>query len=142
MVSLLDSSKNMPLKIKEVDTPAAGTWSRDCELIYLSNYKGFTAVYHRDEDDTYWILRCALIVAYKVTSEEFSRKGYLINLPVDGAFFEILDSPWIHEFGEDQARILDKCAHYVLQFYDETIEVIAQEFVFEQLKEKPIFNLE
>ena len=33
--------------------------------------------------------------------------------------------------------ILDKCKHYVLQFYDETIEIIAQEFVFEQLREKP-----
>lgn len=125
------------MKIEKIGTPAAGTWARDCELLCLSDSGGFKIIYHRDEDDTYWSLQCERIVAYKVTSEEFSRTGYLINLPVDGAFFEILDSPWIHEFGQEKDRILDKCMHYVLRFYDETIEVIAQNFDFEQLKEKP-----
>jgi hypothetical protein len=128
------------MKIEKVDTPAAGTWARDCELLCLSDCKGFKISYHRDEDDTYWCLRCKGVVAYNVMGEEFSRTGYLINLPVDGAFFEILDSPRIKEFGEERARILDKCKHYVLRFYDETIEIIAQEFVFEQLQEKPIIN--
>ncbi len=128
------------MKIEKVDIPAAGTWARDCELLCLSDCKGFKISYHRDEDDTYWCLQCKGIVAYKVFSEEFSMVGYLLNLPVEGAFFEILDSPWIHEFGREQARILDKCKHYVLQFYDETIEIIAQDFIFEKLKEKPIIN--
>ena len=125
-----------------MDTPAAGTWARDCELICLSDYKGFRLSYHKDEDDTYWSMQCEGIVAYQVTGEEFSRAGYLINLPVDGAFFEISDSPWIHEFGQEQARILDKCKHYVLRFYDETIEIIAKDCVFEQLNGKPKFNIE
>ena len=125
------------MKIEKIDTPAAGTWARDCELLFLSQHKGFKLSYHRDEDDTYWNLKCARIVAYKVINEEFSRYGYLINLPTEGAFFEILDSPWIREFGREEARILDKCKHYVLRFYDETIEIIAQEFIFEQLEEKP-----
>ncbi len=128
------------MKIEKIDTPAAGTWARDCELLCLSQHKGFKLSYHRDEDDTYWSLKCSRIVAYKVTNEEFSTTGYLINLPVEGAFFEILDSPWIKEFGQERTRILDKCKHYVLRFYDETIEIIAQYFVFEQLKEKPIIN--
>ena len=129
------------MKIGKLNIPAAGTWARDCELICLFDYKGFRVNYHRDEDDTYWSLRCEGIVAYQVIGEEFSRAGYLIDLPVDGAFFEILDSPWIHEFGQEQARILDKCKHYVLRFYDETIEIIAKNFVFEQLKEKPTYSL-
>ena len=79
-------------------------------------------------------------MAYKVLGEEFSRIGYLIDLPVDGAFFEILNSPWMSEFLKEQDRILNKCKHYVFRFYDETVEIIAQEFVFEQLKEPPIFN--
>jgi hypothetical protein len=66
--------------------------------------------------------------------------GYLASLPVDGAFFEILDSPWISEFGWKGETILNKCKHYVFEFYDEIIEVIAQDFIFEQLKEKPIIN--
>jgi hypothetical protein len=130
------------MKIEKINTPAAGTWSRDCELICLSDCKGFRLSYHRDEDDTYWSMKCEGIVAYKVIGEEFSTTGYLIDLPVEGSFFEILDSPWIHEFGEERSRILDKCKHYVLQFYDGTVEIIAQNYVFEQLKEKPIFNIE
>ena len=63
-----------------------------------------------------------------------------MDLPIDGAFFEILDSPWIFVFGQEQDKILDKCKHYVFQFYDETIEVIAQDFIFEQLKEKPAIH--
>ena len=128
------------MKIKKIKTSAAGTWARDCELICLSDYKGVRISYHKDEDDTYWNLQCKRIVAYKVTNEEFSRDGYLINLPTDGAFFEVLDSPWISEFGQDEDRILGKCKHCIFQFYDETIEVIAQEFIFEKLKEKPIIN--
>ena len=125
------------MKIKKVNTPAAGTWARDCELISLSYCNGFKLSYRRDEDDTYWSMQCEGIVAYQVIAEEFSRAGYLINLPAEDAFFEILDSPWIREFGQDQLIILNKCKHYVLRFYDETVEIIAQKFVFEQLKEKP-----
>lgn len=128
------------MKIEKIDTPAAGTWSRDCELIYLVQHKGLKISYHRDEDDTYWNIHCERIVAYKIINEEFSRTSYLINLPVDGAFFEILDSPWIREFGQEEDNILDKCKHYVLRFYDETIEIIAQDFIFEKLKEKPFIN--
>jgi hypothetical protein len=128
------------MKIEKISTRAAGTWSRDCELIYLTQYKGLKISYRRDEDDTYWSLQCARLVAYKVINEEFTRTGYLATLPVDGAFFEILDSPWICEFGQKQDRILDKCKHYVLRFYDEVIEIIAQEYLFEQLKDKPIVN--
>lgn len=128
------------MKIEKIDNPAAGTWARDCELLCLSDCRGFRLCYHRDEDDTYWSLQCEGIVAYKVIGEEFSRTGYLINLPLDGAFFEISNSPWVHEFGQERARILDKCKHYVLRFYDETIEIIARNFFFEKLNEKPIFN--
>ncbi len=125
------------MRVKMIDTPGAGTWSRDCELIYLIEYKGFKIAYRREEDDTYWSLECNRIVAYRVVGEEFSMAGYLFKLPVEGAFFEILDSPWIREFGPYQDRILDKCKHYVLKFYDEVIEIIAQEFLFEQLNGKP-----
>ena len=128
------------MKVEKLDTPAAGTWARDCELLCLSDCKGFKISYHTDEDDTHWSLQCKGIVAYKVISEEFSAIGYLLNLPAEGAFFQILDSPWIREFGQERARILDKCKHYVLRFYDETVEIIAQDFMFEQFKERPIIR--
>lgn len=126
------------MKVEPIDTPAAGTWARDCELISLYyDDKGFRISYRREEDDTYWSMKCDGITAYKVISEELSRKGYLINLPFEGAFFEIFDSPWIDELGGGGSRILNQSRHYVLKFYDETVELIAQKLIFEQLKEKP-----
>src|ERR1700722_6762678 len=125
------------MKIKIIDSPAAGTWARDCELISLINDKknGFILKYRRDSNDTYWILKCEIRPAYKVVGEEFFRVGYLRNLPKDGAFFEIYDSPWINELREFQSRIPLDCKHYVLQFYDETVEIIASKFIFEQTNE-------
>ena len=87
------------MKIKKIKIAAAGAWARDCELLCLAQHKGLKINYHRDGDDTYWRLQCERIIAYQVINEEFSRDGYLINMPVEGAFFEILDSPWISEFG-------------------------------------------
>lgn len=130
------------MKIERMDIPAAGIWARDCELIFLSSYKGLTLYYHKDDDDTYWSLRCEVVPAYKVCGEEFSATGYLIKLPVEGSFFEVLDSPWMIDFKKYHDKILDNCKHCIFQFYDETVEIIAQNFVFEQLKGKPVINIE
>ncbi len=125
------------MKIKTINIPAAGTWARDCELISLLYHKGFKLNYHKDEDDTYWSMQFEGVIAYQVFSEEFSMQDCLAKLPVEGAFFEILDSPWISEFRDNKPEILDKCKHYALRFYDEKIEVIASRFTFEKLNEKP-----
>lgn len=126
------------MRTETLNTPAAGTWARDCELINLIfDHKGFRMTYHRDEDDTYWVIHCDTLTAYKVISEELSRDGYLLDLPYEGAFFEILDSPWIDELGGKTSKILIGCKHFVLKFYDHTIEILAPELAFEQLKEKP-----
>lgn len=121
------------MKIKIIDSSASGTWSRDCELISLINDNkiGFMLKSHKDSDDTYWSLKCEIIPGYKVVGEEFFRVGYLRNLPEEGAFFEILDSPWIKELGEFESNIPVDCKHYVLLFYDETVEILASKFIFE-----------
>ncbi len=103
-----------------MNIPAAGEWSRDCELKSILRENGLQLVYHKESDDTTWILKFEVIPAYKVTGEEFYRTGYLEKLPTDGSFFEIVGSPWIHEFEEELDLVLDKFKHYILQFYDET----------------------
>ena len=130
------------MKIIKMEIPAAGTWSRDCELIRLVQHqrKGFELTYYKDENNTYWNMKCEMIVAYKVTSEEFSTIGRPITLSADGAFFEIEDSPWVYELCRDRAELLKKCKHYIFRFYDETIEMMCQEITFDQLKEKPLFH--
>ncbi len=93
------------MKIEKSTISAAGIWAKDCELTNLTQRKELKINYHKDEDDSYWIIECKNIVAYKITNEEFSRTGYLMKLPVDGAFFEILDSPWMQEFQGDLTKI-------------------------------------
>ncbi len=124
------------MKIKTIDIPAAGKWARDFELMSLSDEKSFTLYYHKAEDNTYWKLGCSLVIAYQVTDSEFVLGNYLLELPEEGVFVEITDSPWISEFGSYDAKILDKCKHYVFRFSDETVEVIAQRYSFEKLDER------
>ena len=86
------------MKFLKINISAAGLWPRDCELINLIQCQLVIINYYKEEDNTYWSIKCEGNVAYKIVSEEFSRSGYLIDLPVDGSFFEILNSPWIEEF--------------------------------------------
>lgn len=120
------------MKVKKVDLPGSGTFSRDCELISLTNEKGLTLTYHKDSDDTYWKLQCEIIPAYKVIGEEFSTTGYLSGIPADGSIFEISNSPWISELFEDE-EINGNYKHYVLFFYDQCIEIIAKKFCFDKI---------
>lgn len=125
------------MKVQELDTPATGAWSRDCELIYFCSYNGIKLIYYMEENKAHWEAKIYGLVAYKFICEEFSSVGYLENLPVEGAFYEIVDSPWLNEFNDFQSETINKCKHFVLQFYDATIEIIAQNLSFEPLKEKP-----
>lgn len=109
------------MKIKKIKIAAAGAWARDCELLCLAQHKGLKINYHRDGDDTYWKLQCERIIAYQVISEEFSRNDYLINMPVEGAFFEILDSPSANTnfSGKDRKKLVT--LHHVARKIGATI---------------------
>lgn len=75
------------MKIEKVDTPGTGTWSRDCELLYLTQDKGLKIGCHRDEDDTYWGIQCKRIVAYKVINEELFDNTLFDTLAYRWCFF-------------------------------------------------------
>lgn len=123
------------MKIQNINAPGAGSWARDCELISCKIEKGLIIHYHKDEDDTFWSISCEGLIAFKFTAEELSTAGYLVNLPTDGAFFEVIDSPWISEF-EFNARLIQDCKHYIFEFYDETLEIIAKQVIFNKIESK------
>lgn len=126
------------MKVQELDNPAAGTWSRDCELIHFSLQDDMQLLYYKDEDRTHWEVEIWGIIAYKYICEEFSNVGYLEKLPVEGAFYEILDSPWVEEFEVFlENNKYGEIKHFVLQFYDETLEFLAQTLIFKPVKERP-----
>lgn len=126
------------MKIEPLNIPAA--CAKGFELISINlDRKGFRIDY-RSKDEIYWILRCEHMIAYKVVGKEISENKYLMSLPLEGTFFEILDSPWIAEFGPDKPGILERCKHYVLKFGNKIIEIIAQKFTFDECVEKSQIN--
>lgn len=88
------------MKIEKINTPAAGAWARDCELICLADSRGFRIGYHKDEDNTYWSLQCEHIIAYQVIGEKFSTRGYLMHLPAEGALVPLLSRKSLRVFQE------------------------------------------
>jgi hypothetical protein len=115
--------------IKTLDVPAAGTWARDCILISLS-YTDELKISYQKEDDTLWELQGQGVIAFNLASEEFSLAPFLLNLPVEGAFFEMLDSPLLAELELKFSKKLNGYKHYIFKFYDETVEVILQKVDF------------
>ena len=126
------------MKIEQLNIPAAGTWSRDCELIQLCDEGNLKILYYKDEDQSHWEVECCGIICYKLTSEEFSTVSYLLKLPIEGAFYEISNSPWLEDFRIcNRDDIINQRKHFVLQFYDETVEILAEKLTFKPVKEKP-----
>lgn len=126
------------MKVINLDIPAAGTWKRDCELTDIQIKPSIFLKFNKESDDTVWKIGFNDFIAIKINSEEFTADECLRNLPAKGSFFEIRSSPWLESLLKHTQRdILKKCKHFVFQFYDETIEIIAQNFVLEQLKDKP-----
>ena len=123
------------MRIIDIKSPASGTWHRDCELLSVKSGGGLELLVYKEGDNTKWRIMFSGIVAYKVTSEEFSVVGVLGELPNEGGFYEIFDSPWIAEYGDYRKDILKERHHYVYCCYDEIIEVIAKDFKVEQFIE-------
>jgi hypothetical protein len=129
------------MKIQHLDQNFSGTWHRDCELLDLKcKPKPLELTYYRDEDATYWKISFDSLVAFKVITEELGTLSYLISLPVDGAFYELSESPWLLELINTDVHFVKKAKHYVFCFYDEVLEVIAPSFTIEQLTNQSHHN--
>lgn len=126
------------MKVEFLDTPAAGKRARDCEFLSLQNdEKGLKINFHRKEDNTYWSMICYGLAAYKIIGEELLNGNYLTDLPTDGSFYEIFDSPWIEELKDDPPRIINNYKNYILKFQEHTFEIITYKLAFEKLDERP-----
>jgi hypothetical protein len=121
------------MQVITLNIPAAGEWSRDCILKSLV-YKNELKISYQKEDDTLWELQCQGVLAFNLAAEEFALGRFLLKLPVEGAFYEIIDSPWIAEMELKFSKNLSKYKHYVLEFYDEIIEIILEKINFRSIK--------
>lgn len=120
------------MKIVKIDNVAAGTWHRDCELItFVYQLSDFQFEFEKDSDTKKWKVLFKNTVSYKVTSEEFIGVGGLANLPNGGSFFEVKDSAWVNEITDGDQSL--KLKHFIFCFYEEIIEVLAEELSFQDL---------
>lgn len=69
--------------------------------------------------------------SYRVTSEEFIGVGVLAELPNDGSFFEVKDSEWVNEITDCDQTL--KLKHFIFCFYEEIVEILAEDLSFEDL---------
>ncbi|MBR9701551.1 hypothetical protein GOV13_01375 [Candidatus Pacearchaeota archaeon] len=120
------------MEIIKIDNIAAGNWHRDCELISLVyQLPDFQFEFKKDSDSKKWKVLFENPVAYKVTSEEFIGVGVLAKLPDDGSFFEVKDSEWVNEITDGDQSL--KLKHFIFCFYEEIVEVLAEDLNFEDL---------
>jgi hypothetical protein len=120
------------VKIVKIDNLAAGTWHRDCELTsFVYQLSDFQLEFEKDSDSKKWKILFKNVVSYKVTSEEFIGVGALAQLPNNGSFFEVNDSAWVNEITDGDQSL--KLRHFIFCFYEEIIEVLAEELEFKDL---------
>jgi hypothetical protein len=117
------------MNIVKINHSASGTWHRDCELISIApKLENFEFEFVKDSDSQKWKVSFTNPVSYKVTSEEFVSIEVLNNRPTNGSIFEIKDSEIVKEFIHDHQSLNLK--HYIFCFYDEEIEVVAEDVNF------------
>ena len=57
---------------------------------------------------------------------------------MEGAFYELINSPWHLEILKTDADFVRKTKHFVFYFYDQVIEVIAPGFTVEELTDQEL----
>jgi len=124
-------SSKVNMKFITLDIPAAGTWKRDCELVAFNKYP-LSLEFIKDSDSTKWKITFDDFIAFKVTSEEFT--AHLENVPIEGAFYIIENSPWLENLRTLDKDVLNKCKHYLMFFYDDVFEVVSKDMICEMIK--------
>lgn len=119
------------MKYLILDIPPAGSWKRDCELVEF-NFQPLGLQIAKESDYTKWNITFDGIIAFKITSEEFTI--HLQNVPTSGSFYIVENSAWLHDFSKIGVDVLKKCKHHVLFLYDELIEVISQKMNYEKIE--------
>lgn len=115
------------MHVKPWGVPISASWYRATELKELRfDRTGLHLVVVEEESERQWTVHFKSVQAFRSTTEECAIT-VIEQLPIEGGFFEIENSPWLDELGRGQVAFLDKSRHFVVACYDEIIEVIAWE---------------
>lgn len=120
------------MSIKIWDLPIKGEWHRATGLESISfGREGLTLHLVEEDSEKHWRLHFPEVQAFKCVTEE-SASGLLGSLPTRGAFYEVVDSPWLRELGQGRLEYMAQARHYIICCYDEVLEVVATRHSIEQ----------
>lgn len=121
------------MPVKTWDLPVKAEWHRATVLESLSFGRDGLALYLVEDDSKRrWRLHFTEVQAFKCVTEE-SASSLLGSLPTKGAFYEVVDSPWLRELGQGSLEYMSKARHYIICCYDEVLELVATRHGIEQL---------
>ncbi len=115
------------MKIVPWNIPIRASYTRANELEDLGyTGDGLRIVLTEEELGRKWELVFKSVQAFRLTTEECTLQ-VLSSIPEPGGFFEVIDSPWLHELDKGEIDFLGGSRHFVVSCYDEVIEVISAE---------------
>ena len=116
------------MNVETWDVPVVSTWQKSntlADFTYTEN--GLEIVLIEEESTRRWVILFEEILGFKVIRDEWSKWSKEL-IPPDGAFFEIIDSPWLVALGVTDSSLEDTPRHFVICCQRELIEVAGREF--------------
>jgi len=124
----------MRTKAETLPHRAAGTWHRDCELVQVNGLlPDFELVFEKESDGGRWKATFKTIVGARLSSEECVDDALSSVLPVYGSMYVLKESPWVSELKKCGQPFCTHLQHFVLCFYDEMVEVAAEDMMLQEL---------
>ena len=123
------------MMIRTWDLPIKAEWHRASELKSLSFSldNKLTLLLLEEDSQKCWRLHFPQVQGFKWTTQESGMWGAVLkSLPATGAFYEVVDSPWLLELGHGVVHYMEHAKHYVICSYDEYVEVVATRYSIEE----------
>lgn len=118
------------MNVETWDVPVVATWQKSNTLVdFAYSENGLEIEIVEGESNQQWLLHFEKFLGFKVIGNEWAEWS-VEPIPPDGAFFEIIGSPWLDALGVTESSLEDTPHHFVICCKRELIEVAAWECTF------------
>lgn len=121
------------MKLEELLGAYSGKSHRDCDLL---EFKGplskLELKYEKESDGSQWKIAFGDAYACRIVSEELVSSHLLSITLKQCSFYVMTSSEWIKEFRKVSGKAMGNAQHFILFFYDEVIEIIAETLIPEK----------
>ena len=118
------------MNVQSWQVPIKATWHRSNTLVELAyDLDGVELVLIEEETRQRWHIEFLEVAGVKVITEDYMEWS-IVQVPPDGGFFIMTESPWIAALGLTETSDQDTPHHYLICCRSELIEIIAHEVTF------------